>query len=125
MHVVDSVEASVDDSVLLLCGNNLLVATSFDGHFDYINKLMFDDNVTRVKRLSFSDVYLVGGWACLYFVQFSPKSMTKLSSMPNIVAGMIQWIEVDRNNIYLFEESGTEARRISYKSDIDSYKSTL
>lgn len=98
------------------------MAFSFDGHFDYINKLEFDDSVSRVKRLAKSDVFLVGGWATLYFTQFSNKKMTKLSSINNLSTGMIAWIEVCNNQIFTLDQMGTELRKITFEKDLENYE---
>lgn len=98
------------------------MAFSFDGHFDYINKLEFDDSVSRVKRLAKSDVFLVGGWTTLYFTQFSNKKMTKLSSINNLSTGMIAWIEVCNNQIFTLDQLGTELRKITFEKDLENYE---
>lgn len=123
---IDSLEITLDAKVGIACGGSdskgLLVAFSFDGHFDYINKLEFDDSISRVKRLAKSDVFLVGGWKTLYFTQYSNKKMTKLSSIADISPGLITWIEVCNHQVFTLDQSGTDLRKITFQKDLENYE---
>ena len=129
MNSVESLDATLDAKVVLVAGTSTsaskkgqLVACSFDGHFDFINKLEFDDEISRVRRLTCSDIFLVGSWTCIVFTQFSNKKMTKLGSINDLFTGLVSWIEPTANEIYVMERGGKEVRRIEFNFLIDGYE---
>lgn len=126
---MESIDATLDGKIALVAGlsnsskkKGQLVAFSFDGHFDFVNKLEFDDEISRVRRLTCSDIFVVGSWTCIIFTQFSNKKMTKLGSINDIFTGLVTWIEPSAHEIYLMERGGTEVRKIEFGFVIDGYE---
>lgn len=126
MHI-DSLDITLDAAVAVACGGSeskgLLVAFSFDGHFDFVNKLEFDEKICKVKRLTKSDTFLVGGWRTLFLTRFADRKMSKLGVVQNISEGLIAWIEVVNNQVFTLDQMGAELRRITFCFDIENYTS--
>lgn len=124
---MDSLEVTKDRDVILSCGGSktkgVLVAFSFDGHFDFIDKLEFDDQVVKVRRLKNEDIFIVGSWATIFFTQYVDKKITKLASIDCLCGGLLTHIECSRNNVYLLEERGIDFRRIEFGFELESYQS--
>ena len=112
---------------MLCCGGNqaagkgIVIAFSFDGHFDFINKLEFDDQVSKIRRLTCSDIFLVGGWDTLFFTQYSDRKMTKLSSINSLCDGLITSIECVGQHVYVLENQGKQFRRVEFGFELENY----
>lgn len=125
LQYVDSIDVVLDGSVALLCGGGdergLVVATSFDGHFDYVNKLEFDAVVSRIKRWRKSNVFMVGSYSIMYVLQYKDAKMSKLCSISNASSGLISWIEVVNNEVYVLDRTGSDLRKIIFNSSLEHY----
>ena len=122
MTTIESLEVILDGTVALAAGGGakgLLVAFSFDGYFDQVAKLEFEDKVSRVKRLFQADIFIVGSWGSVFIVQYKDKQLLKLGAVNNLCDGLINWIESSGSELYILDSIGTSFTKIKFNIDLD------
>lgn len=122
-------EITADGSVALVCGGSetqgLLVATSFDGHFDFINKLEFDTPLGKVRRIAESDIFLIGSVDSLIMARYADRKMVKLGAFPGLGLGLISSIEIIKQQVFVLDHSGLELRTLTFDFDIENYETEI
>lgn len=77
--------------------------------------------MSRIRRLTCSDIFLIGGWDTLFFTQYSDRKMTKLSSINNLCDGLITSVECVGRHVYVLDSRGKQFRRVEFGFELESY----
>jgi hypothetical protein len=121
VHKIDTLEQTLDGTVAIASGSGekkgILLAFSFDGYFDKISTLEYDDEICKVRRLPKKDVFLVGSWGTLYVVECKQGILFKATSINDVCSGLIAFIEIGGRDIHIMEDEGKEYRRLRIDAD--------
>ncbi len=128
MSEVFAIESTADSSIFLLTGkadkDNVAVAVSFDGYFDYINSLTFDAEIQAIRRIHKTDFFLVGSVGKLYVIQLINKSvLVEVTAIKDLQIGLIAKIELDSSTAYLLDKDGSSIVTIAFSKSIEKLQS--
>jgi hypothetical protein len=124
VHSLHTIDQTRDSRVILCAGGDtkgILIAVSFDGHFDLVAKIEFEQKVCRVRRLAHSDIFMVGGVGSLHFVEFRDRKLTLLATLPRLGEHVISWIQNRGQEVYLLDEEGRTLRTLKFGFDLERF----
>lgn len=104
--------------------NGVLLAVSFDKYFDYIAKEEFmGEPVGCLRKLLFSDVFLVGAGRTLSVVNYDDKHFSTLRTFSGIYSNQfVNDISVHKNEICLLGSKGDKVVHLTFKNNVGDFK---
>lgn len=104
--------------------NGVLVAFSFDKYFDYIAKEEFiGEPVGCMKKLVFSDVFIVGAGRTLSVVNYDDGHFSTLRTFSGIFQDQfVNDVSIHKNEICLLGSKGNKVVHLNFKNNIGEFR---
>lgn len=115
-----SVETNMKGDLLIFAGNRategVVVMTSFDGYFDVVDKIVFQEPVISIKRLLNSD-YLIAAFPTNFTIfELRETTVFPICKFTDQSIADINHLAFSDNNLVLLHHSGTRLSHIQFNT---------
>lgn len=115
-----AIEASVKGELLLVGGNannkGIVSVTSFDGYFDLVDKLVFEDELVNIKRLLNSDFLILGFKNNFTILELRETILYPLCKFSDQALENITHLAFSDNNLVILHHGGSRLSHIQFNS---------
>ena len=103
----------------MLCANSqqgagLALLVSFDGFFDVLDCLDFEQEVTCCKRLGDSDLFLVAEQASLHLLRLVGGALQPVHSFAGLAKDRIETLAYSGHDLFLLHGGGTDITHVLF-----------